>query len=263
MKIVKFLLVCGFLIISVNAFSKTDIPPHPDSLIEIKEKVIANAPILENIIDSDVPVELKKERIFDWITKYLPTTNDRGNINYYTIEPTTIDNRIIIKAHNTAIYGRIEEVSGHLEDPFFKEYVYLSYTLVIDLKDTKYRMRFEQITYTTNTFCPFRIEKMGFTTSEHWLAGENYRSSPKQISQKPLMNKYNYYKEVYENPEIFKTRKKIRDQCVLSAFCDFWNELREYEAVSLILNNVYRGIVANVESGPKQASTNVVDDLNF
>lgn len=263
MKIVKFFLICGFLIISVNAFSKIDPPPHPDSLVEMKEKVIANAPILENIIDSDVPVELKKERIFDWITKYLPTTNDRGNINYYTIEPTTIDNRIILKAHNTAIYGKIAEISGHLEDPFLKEYVYLSYTLVIDLKDTKYRMRFEQITYTTNTFCPSRIGKLGSYIGEYWLLGENFRSSPKQISQQPLISKYDYYKKVYEDPNSFTKRKNLRDKCLLDVYCDYSNELREYDAVSLILNIVYRGIVANVESGPKQASTNVVDDLNF
>jgi hypothetical protein len=37
----------------------------------------------------------------------------------------------------------------------------------------------------------------------------------------------------------------------------------EYDAVSLILNIVYRGITANVEAGPKESSVNAVDDLNF
>jgi len=30
-----------------------------------------------------------------------------------------------------------------------------------------------------------------------------------------------------------------------------------------MLNIVYRGITANVETGPKESSVNTVDDLNF
>lgn len=263
MKALKLFLICGFFIISVNAFSKIDVPPHPDSLNKIKEKVIANAPILEKIIDSDVPIDTKKERIFDWITKYLPTTNDRGDINNYKIEPTTINNRIVLKALNTAKFSKIAEVSGSLENNFYYEYVYLSYTLVIDLKDTKYRVRFEQVNYTTNTFCPFRLGKLGSGTSSHWLVDEKWRSSPKLISQESFISKYNWYKKVYDDPNSFTKKKNLRERCLLSAYCDYYNELMEYDAVSLILNIVYRGITANVEAGPKESSVNAVDDLNF
>ncbi len=129
MKALKLFLVCGFFIISVNAFSKIDVPPHPDSLNKIKEKVIANA--------------------------------------------------------------------------------------------------------------------------------------PKLISQESFISKYNWYKKVYDDPNSFTKKKNLRERCLLSAYCDYYNELMEYDAVSLILNIVYRGITANVEAGPKESSVNAVDDLNF
>jgi hypothetical protein len=65
---------------------------------------------------------------------------------------------------------------------------------------------------------------------------EKWRSSPKLISQESFISKYNWYKKVYDDPNSFTKKKNLRERCLLSAYCDYYNELMEYDAVSLILN---------------------------
>lgn len=264
MKTLKLFFVFGFFVIYVNAFSKNDDPPHPDTLNEFKEKCIANAPIMESIIDSDVPIATKKERVYNWLTTNLMTIQDDGFIDYYTIEPTTIDNRIVVKVFNTIRHPIICEVSGKLEESFYSQYCYLSYTLIVDLKETKYRMRFEQSYYTINTYVPSRSGAFGSYTPAHWLMGEEWRSSPKQLDQKIFEMSFEKYNKYYNEPEYLKQyakRKNIRERVVLSAYCDYYNALREYNAVSTLFNKVYRGIISSVEQDLNQPS--VADDLDF
>lgn len=242
----KIVLFCFLLFVSGNIFAKIDVPPHPDSLKATLDRVINISPNLDKVIESELPVEIKKMRIFDWITKYLPTTNYRGEINNYSIEPTSLNNRIVLKALNTSIFPKLAEVSGRIEPDFYYEYVYLSYTMIIDLSETDYRIRFEQVTYTTNTYCPFRSGKLGSSTSAYWLMGENWRSAPKTLSHDSFIGKYNWYKNVYNDPVSFSKNKRFRDKCLLDAYCESYNELMEYDAAALILNIVYRGITSNL-----------------